>query len=280
MSLIEEALRKQQEDAATRDKTATPAPAAHQPHAKPTSGSPPTATPVPPPLPPQIPPRESAPGAKAAHTRRVVLLVSLLVLLLLVLAGAAFFVYRARQAAREVDAASEQASTPPQPVPAPPVDNVASDEVAAIAPAAVEPVAGEALPAVGTDRVSAVTAPVPATPATGAVSATGGPTVTEPAARTGGVSGVFRDVPLIKKLEAVASVRAKPAVKPVAWPSLRLTGFMGARNAGRGAALINGRVVEAGELIEGVTVLMVRRDGVELEYQGERRFLKQNAPIE
>lgn len=271
MSLIEEALRKQQEDAAAREKEAAAAapstPPAHAPnpaHLK----TPPVAAPVPPPLPPEIPPREPGQPARPDSRRKVIILLSL-VALLLVLAGAAFLVYRARTAARDVELAAEQAVAPQTDASVVPADgNVATDDLQAVAATV------DARP----PATNAPAAPAPAIPvavSSGMVAAAAATNVAAPAARTGAVGSVLSPTALIKKIESVAT--ARPAPKPVVWPTLQVSAIMAAQGTGRGAARINGRIVESGEQIEGVTVTSVRRDAVDLEFQGERRVLKQNA---
>jgi hypothetical protein len=59
---------------------------------------------------------------------------------------------------------------------------------------------------------------------------------------------------------------------PVNWPTLHLTGLIGRGKAG--SAVINGGVVGIGDTVEGARVLGIRRDGVEMEYKGDRQVLK------
>jgi hypothetical protein len=62
-----------------------------------------------------------------------------------------------------------------------------------------------------------------------------------------------------------------PSPPPV-WPSLVLSGVVGKGN--NGSAIINGEVVGIGEVIEGVKVTGIRKQGADLEYQGDVRYLK------
>jgi len=66
--------------------------------------------------------------------------------------------------------------------------------------------------------------------------------------------------------------KVEPTRQPVVWPSLTLTGVMGRGN--RGSAIINGEVVGVGEVVKGVKIAGIGDQGVHLEYQGEKRFLK------
>ena len=63
-----------------------------------------------------------------------------------------------------------------------------------------------------------------------------------------------------------------PPPKPVVWPSLKITGVL--ERGERGAALINGRVIAVGEEIQGVKVIAVGKNGVTLEYEGARKTVR------
>jgi hypothetical protein len=78
-------------------------------------------------------------------------------------------------------------------------------------------------------------------------------------------------VPSVQPLTSAVPVQAKIAVL---WPKLRLGGVLSAGAAEQGSAILNSRVVGQGQSISGVTVVSVSRDGVEIEFQGERRYLK------
>lgn len=64
-------------------------------------------------------------------------------------------------------------------------------------------------------------------------------------------------------------VESKP---PADWPSLLLTGILGKGDSG--SAFLNNEVVSIDETIDGVRVLSIGQRGVELEYEGEIQFLK------
>lgn len=59
---------------------------------------------------------------------------------------------------------------------------------------------------------------------------------------------------------------------PVRWPSLILSGVVG--RGSNGSAILNSEIIAVGETIEGVKVVSIGRQGVELEYKGETQFLK------
>ena len=56
------------------------------------------------------------------------------------------------------------------------------------------------------------------------------------------------------------------------WPKLTLTGVVKEGNGG--VAIINGKLVAFNDEIEGVRLISVSKPGVQLEFQGEIRFLK------
>ena len=76
----------------------------------------------------------------------------------------------------------------------------------------------------------------------------------------------------------VAPVKAEPtqpavtAVEPVEWPTVTLQGVIG--RGKNGSAILNNKVLAVNETIEGIRVISVGKQGVELEYQGKRRFIK------
>lgn len=61
----------------------------------------------------------------------------------------------------------------------------------------------------------------------------------------------------------------------IEWPSLLLNGIVG--SGAQGSCLINNQIVRVGEHVQGVKVAAIRKDGVELEYQGEKRYLRVGA---
>ena len=71
-----------------------------------------------------------------------------------------------------------------------------------------------------------------------------------------------------------AKVSGKTALATVAWPRLKLSGILSSIGSKEGAALINGKMVYPGSIIEQVTVVQVKADGVHLKFGQETRFLK------
>ena len=71
-------------------------------------------------------------------------------------------------------------------------------------------------------------------------------------------------------------VETTPVVVPdsSAWPKLSLLGVMARSEVGRGSAIINNTVVEVGEEIEGARLLEVRNNGVMLQYNGDKQFVR------
>ena len=73
-----------------------------------------------------------------------------------------------------------------------------------------------------------------------------------------------QEVPITPVQEA-----PRPAAK---WPKIEVSGFMGSGR--KGAAILNGEVIQVGNEIEGVLVKSIDGRSVVLEYQGEQRVLK------
>lgn len=67
---------------------------------------------------------------------------------------------------------------------------------------------------------------------------------------------------------------------PVIWPRLTISGIIGGGSKGQSAAIINGKTVSPGEVIEGVKVLGIDRQRVRLLYEGEERGLTAGATTE
>ncbi len=65
-----------------------------------------------------------------------------------------------------------------------------------------------------------------------------------------------------------------PALRTVVWPALRLSGILGVGAAGEGSAILNGEVVGVGESIMGAELIEVTRQGVRLRKDGEERFMR------
>jgi len=89
------------------------------------------------------------------------------------------------------------------------------------------------------------------------------------------------EAPVIKPPEPVnpatppAPVVAPPTIEPpVVWPNLVVSGIFEGKGSIRSSAIINKQMVSVGETIEGVKLIAVRDMGVELEYKGKRQYVK------
>lgn len=80
------------------------------------------------------------------------------------------------------------------------------------------------------------------------------------------------DKEIRKPAPSGAKPEKQPRPKPVLWPKLTLQGLL---SKGReGAALINGEIISKGEKIKGVELVEVRKSSVVLKYKGETMELK------
>ena len=76
---------------------------------------------------------------------------------------------------------------------------------------------------------------------------------------------------------APAQVVPEPPPEPVDWPHLKMT------SCGRGVnafVMINGQALSTGDAIEGVKVIKIHDRGADLEYKGAHRFLKVGGSIQ
>jgi len=78
------------------------------------------------------------------------------------------------------------------------------------------------------------------------------------------------DVP--PKMVDVEPDTSTPPVAEPEWPFLSLSAIVG--RSVTGSAIINGTIVSVGESIEGVTLVIIGDQGVELEFEGKRRTLR------
>ncbi|HHY84159.1 MAG TPA: general secretion pathway protein GspB [Verrucomicrobia bacterium] len=62
-----------------------------------------------------------------------------------------------------------------------------------------------------------------------------------------------------------------PPAPPLEFPTLRVRGLV--CNGDRSSAVINGRTVQVGEVIEGVTLVAVEEDSITVELQGQRKTI-------
>jgi len=79
-----------------------------------------------------------------------------------------------------------------------------------------------------------------------------------------------------------APVRAKAlraTSTAVKWPALKLTGILRGSGPAESTAFINGKMISAGQTIDGVTIVEIQADGVLLKYGAETRFLRVGATL-
>ena len=270
MSLIEEALRRQQEEAGKP--AAPPASAAKLTVQAPPAGPP---APVPPPLP------ETVPDAPAGPSRqRPVWLIVVLLLGLVVSAGAAVAVFayrywqdtqvRLTQSVLESVVSRLPLRGRVNPFRGHTASGIATGAVAIGTGGAPSAGTGTAVAAVSSTGI--LDAAVLLTPEPVAVVHTAAVASVVVAAATQAPPPAVVSPAAVVFPPAVAPPRSVRV--PVVWPSLHLSGVLEARGANRGAAIINNRIIGEQETIEGVTVVRVRKGGVALEYKGDQRFLK------
>lgn len=72
---------------------------------------------------------------------------------------------------------------------------------------------------------------------------------------------------------------AAPFPAPVVWPKLKLSAIFSNIGSGQAGARLNNRLILAGDQIEGVVLVEIRRDGVMLKSGAETRFLKMGATL-
>lgn len=71
-----------------------------------------------------------------------------------------------------------------------------------------------------------------------------------------------------------------PAIpSPVAWPRLKLSAVFTSGGVGQAGARLNNRLVLLGDKIEGVTLIEIRPDGVKLQSGSATKFLKMGATL-
>ena len=275
MSLIEEALKKQQEefgDSSTTHKTETPA----ESHSgsgmslkKPEPPLPSTEDPPPPP-----PSEETAkPGLKT------LLPIIILVTACLVLLGVSFWLisagvlkkFMSPKAAQSVPAAtSKPAAVPVQPArPLQPPAQPATSTSAAIPPPAA--VSSPKAPSTTAPGLSSTAQPAISTPAA-VHPAPGSPTPTQPAIAP---PPTAKKPVVILDDEGQAPARSAPVTVKEApvWPTMNITGLINADGA-NGAVFIHGQLISVGETYEGVKILSVGRNSIKASFEGEIRTLK------
>lgn len=217
----------------------------------------------------EIPMNPSVPPIREKTSRAwPVLVISLLVIIVLALAAVGLLLYSARSFAQGGPQAANAAienQAPPSAVsePVPP-------QVEPVMAAAPEPV--RAAPAPVLKSVAPVTEATPAA----------GPVVQAPAAVTPMVfsisTGVVKEGTTEKKPEP-AEVSVVPVSRPVmsqsSWPTLKVVGVMTPRSATQaGAAIIDGNLVECGDEVRGVKVQGMDKSGVWFEFKSQTQFVR------
>ncbi len=153
--------------------------------------------------------------------------------------------------------------------PSPPADQPADQPAVSTTVAEVPAPQDEPVPAEGLDTIEPTPEPQPPAEAVDVPLVTPAVVSVDPA-------------PEDEELVAVAPrPPAKPPVvvetaipAPLAWPSLKLTGILTSPGAGESAALINNQLLIVGGQLNGVTLVEIRVDGVTLQYGGETKLLK------
>jgi hypothetical protein len=135
----------------------------------------------------------------------------------------------------------------------------------AVAPAAPVPATNAVVATAATNAVPAAAAtpppPPPSAPATTpavAKAVTPAPTATAPA--TGNTAGGT------PRAETPAPVE-EPTAAP--WPKLTVSGFISKGRGARGVAIINGQVMGSGDVVEGVRIIAVEKQGVVMGFGGQ-----------
>lgn len=87
-------------------------------------------------------------------------------------------------------------------------------------------------------------------------------------------AGLHRDEP------APARAKAPPVSSPaVRWPALKLTGILHGSGPAESTAIINGKMIGAGQTIEGVMIVEIQANHVLLKYGSEKKFLRVGATL-
>lgn len=256
MSLIQEALKRQQEDA---DKDSVGAPPSGE-----EAGANETRDEMPPPLPRAVP--EADRGKRAWPT-----LIGVVLMRMLLIGGAVWMLYYAylqfagggsEPVPVEITTNSPEEGGPPAPPPAPEPEPEPEPEPPPKDPGseAVEP----------GPEPEPITEPVAETTPTTETGVDPAPVPPEPSPDKPSPDKPPSEKPPSEKPKPEAPA---PAPQPeVAWPALTVEGTVG--TGANGAAMINGQVIQVGERVQGVAVQSVGRSGVVLEYKGQTRTVR------
>lgn len=171
-----------------------------------------------------------------------------------------------QQVRRDAPASYPAGSGAPQATPLPPQTPVAPDSPVAAAPvpaAAASPAVETPPPPVPAVATAPVPAPVPAAPATAALPAEAPPPAPQ------------------ERAEAPATPRPRGATAPKQatvtrddWPRIELMGVLAGNQHRKSTAILNGTLVMLDGQMDGVTLAEVTEDGVYLEFEGDRQFIR------
>lgn len=74
--------------------------------------------------------------------------------------------------------------------------------------------------------------------------------------------------------DPVIPVIEPPPAAPLEWPALRVSGIIAAETGIHGKVRIDGKLLEVGDVIEGVSIIRIAPGEVLLEFDGRRRVLR------
>lgn len=100
------------------------------------------------------------------------------------------------------------------------------------------------------------------------------PSAPESPARADAVTPAPAKKPAEPQVIRVDVVAAAPVSSESGWPSLKVHGVLAQSASSRGAAIINGKVVEIGETVQGARLMEVNQAGALLGYQGKTQFVR------
>jgi hypothetical protein len=278
MSLIQEALKRQQEEArkltASLEPPVVQQPPGQEPPVARTASGLQVASSPPPPVPEEgtVPPPEEEPKKHSKFAdKRVLRLVLSIIPIALILLGGGFWIAKSMLSAKPPQAAPStkpRVQIPPQTT-AQPVNPPSATEI----PAPPKP---------GALQPTAVAAPLPAsTSQTAAVSSAAQPKATSlPTPESAAPAATQKQAEATGTLpgtnEAPAAVveqpKPAPPPAPLVWPVLTVSGVMG--KGTKGAAKINNIIVEVGQEIDDVRLVAIGVQSVQLEYKGHERTVK------
>lgn len=274
MSLIQEALKRQQKEYGNGITSETPSSKSSEPPVTetipvtqpPALKTQPPAPKMEPPAPVTVPPSAMPPSpplsAKSFKPWMMIGGIAALAVVVLVVGGmtVAWTLKMARKKA--ISALVTQAKIPGSEVGLP-IPETEPDKSQGTKPVVPQPAPKPSSPAAALPKLPSSQVPVPTVPLT-STSMDPLPSMPPVSETAGGA-----DSPVVKKLP-----EEKVPPVPLQWPTLKLTGLLSSLNAGEGAARINNQMVFIGGQIEGVTLTEIHSDGVSLKYGDETKFLK------